>query len=132
MVALFVVVSGLFGATGLSLFGLGVAMAPDDTATGILSMAFGALTTYGAYLFGRAAWRTRRDLVENAPMDAERRSRRSRITTVVMALAVAAVSGAAAQGDTAARAIFVAIAVLAVPLVLAAEFEPTRRSRRRR
>ena len=131
MVALFVVVSVLLGALGLSLVGLGVAMAVEDLATGILGASFGALTLYGAYLFGRAAWRTRRDLIENPPTTAERRSRRRRAGAVVVAIALAAATGVVAESDDVARVFFVIMAVVAIPLILAAEFEPTRRTRRR-
>jgi MFS family permease len=97
-----------------------------ELSAGLLSTAFGVLTCYGAYLFGRASWRTRSAAKVSPPTVADVRSRR---TTVRAAMSVGVVGAAAAifaPGPGAEKVVGAVVVSLGVVVGLAAQTEPKR------
>jgi protein-S-isoprenylcysteine O-methyltransferase Ste14 len=80
---------------------------------------------YGAYLFARVAWRTRRALLFDSP--AERRDIRKRALVSLACLLSVAAGDAVMPAPTLVRVMGALLAVLLLPLVLAREFEPPKR-----
>ena len=77
----------LLGACGLGLAGLGVEMSlENELRAGLLSLVFGLLTLYGAYLFVRASRRTRSEIrgMSVAEVNVRRRKVRTGITLALV------------------------------------------------
>ena len=118
----------MLGAAGSGLVGLGAVMtARGDVGAGLLGVAVGLFVLYGAYLFARAAWRTRRALLSESPAE-RRNTRRQALVSVASLLAVAA-GNAVMPAPTPLRVIGAICAILLLPLVLAREFEPRKKKR---
>jgi hypothetical protein len=91
---------------------------------GSLGIAAGLLTSYGAYSFGRAAVRTRRQLKNHPPTRKERVARRSAVRYIVGFTVYVAVVNVALPVPALLRVVSVITVVLVVPVYLAVEFEP--------
>ena len=127
MVALFVIFGALLGACGVGLVGLGIGMLAEGQGAGVVGIVCGLPVCYGAYLFGRAAFRTRRDLQAHPLKPEQRRSRRARVRFVLVYTVSLIVGAVALPGPTPFRVLMAAFAVLVVPVILAGEFEPPKR-----
>jgi len=133
MVTLFALVAGCLAAAGLYIAGIGVVDGfRSDWGPGILAIWIGAFVTYGAYLFGRAAWRTRRASATHPATAAEKTARHRIVRGLVQfALAQAVfLLGLPLAVPTFVRVISVVGAFLVIPLVLVREFEPAKRRRK--
>lgn len=127
MIFILALFATLLGATGGGLTGLGVAMAGrGEVAPGLLSMAIGVLTAYGAYLFGRAAWRTSRALRGHPE---ERGARRKQTKALIGNVIAIVASCVLAPVPIPARVLGAIGAVLTLPMLLAREIEPPKRKR---
>ena len=125
MPVIFVVFGVMLGSCGLGLTGMGAWMAlSGSVGPEGLGMACGLLVTYGAYLFGRAAVRTRRELTAHPPTPKERTARRSAVRHIVGFSICVVVVSTAAPVPAFLRMVGVVTVVLVVPLFLAVEFEP--------
>ena len=128
VVVVIVLFATMLGAAGGGLVGLGVAMAArGEVGPGILAIVIGLVVSYGAYLFVRAAWRTRRALHAYPVTTDQRNDRRRRVWAIVgYGFAVAAGSVfAPVPGPV--RVLSVVAGLLAIPVLLAVEFEPPKR-----
>jgi hypothetical protein len=116
--------SGLLAACGLSLLALGVwfVWVGGDAAPGLFSCAMGVLVLYGAYLFGRAVWRTRGRQIDG-------RAVRGLLLASLVAYGVLLVSPVQPEVRVVALP---ALILVGIPLALAGEFEPPKRPRRQR
>jgi hypothetical protein len=132
MVAIFLLFGGLLGSAGVALAGAAIVLAArHETGPALLGVALGCFVLYAAYLFGRVAFRVRREALVH-PLTSEATARRRRIARGYLALAVAqAVAVFAVPMPGLVRVVGAIIAILVVPLVLASEFEPWRRERTR-
>src|SRR5689334_25347533 len=128
MIALFAVVALALGACGLGLVGLGVDLAVEGSiGAGLLSGACGALTLYGSYLFGRAAFRTRA-LRRAAPLAPDEVRAHRAIVRYYLGFAAATVIGNFLLPVPLGLRVVASIgAILVVPLLLVYEFEPRKR-----
>ncbi len=124
MIVLFVFFALILAAAGFGMAGLGVVMAVQgEVGAGLFGLVIGALILYGAYLFARVAWRTRRSIqTDTAP--AQQGERRKRIHAVVASVLVLAASSVFMPVPAALRVIGVITALLALPVILARDFEP--------
>ena len=124
VIAVFVVFALLLAGSGFGLVGVGVAVLLRGEVAGLLGLAIGVLILFGAYLFGRVAWRTRRASRELRPGTAGRRKR----ARAMLASAVAMAAGSVFMPfPVPVRVISIIMAFLVLPLLLAFEFEPPKR-----
>jgi hypothetical protein len=130
MVVIFLLFGGFLGAAGVALVGAAIVLvARHDVGPALLGVALGSFVLYGAYLFGRVAFRVRREALMH-PLTPEATASRRRIVRGYLAVAVAqAVALFAVPVPGLVRGVGAVIAILVVPLVLATEFEPRRRER---
>lgn len=125
---LFALVATGLAAFGLGLLGLGaVLVAQGSVAGGSIAAGCGALIAYGSYLFGRAAVRTRAAVRAQTLTATEVRIRRRNVWHVLGYALVVIVSDLALPFPTAVRVIGVVTILLAVPLILAVDFEPPKK-----
>jgi hypothetical protein len=118
------------GAAGLGLIGLGLVMAAHgDLGPAGVGVAVGFLTLFGAYLFGRAALRTHRDLISHPLTREQHRDRRRRVWGAIAWTVAFVTSALFTPIPIAIRVIGAVIGLLALPIYLGLEFEP-RKSRR--
>ena len=122
---------GLFGlflaACGVAIAGSGIDVLVAGDPAGLFGVGCGLPVFYGAYLFGRAAIRVRRDLRARSLTDDERHSRRRKAGFFVVYAASLIASAAALPGAAVPRVVMAIVAILVLPLLLAREFEPPRR-----
>jgi hypothetical protein len=118
------------GAAGLGLIGLGIVMAAHgDLGPAGVGVAVGFLTLFGAYLFGRAALRTHRELISHPPTREQHRERRRRILGAIVWTIAFIASALFTPIPIAVRVIGAVIGLLALPIYLALEFEPRKSGR---
>jgi hypothetical protein len=111
-----------------ALVGLGGVMAVrGEAGPGILAIAIGLVVSYGAYLFMRAAWRTRRALHAHPGTANQRNARRQRAWAIVGYGFLVAAGSVFAPVPVPVRVLSAVGALLVVPAVLAVEFEPPKR-----
>jgi hypothetical protein len=117
VLAVVVLFSVCLAAFGAMLAGVAAwALWTGEFAGVIFAAAMTALVLYGAYLFGRVAWRTRRVTV-----------RGQRVRAILIFALVVAVGALAWPAPTEVRVIGLIVAVISVPVWLAEEFEPPKR-----
>jgi hypothetical protein len=123
VLAALVFASALLAACGLLLLALGVSFSADgDAVPGLFSGAMGVLVLYGAYLFGRAAWRIRRRRIDG-------RAVRALLLASLIGYGVLLVSPVQHEVRVIALS---GLVLIGIPLALAGEFEPPKRPRRQR
>lgn len=121
MIAVFALVTAVFAAAALLLLIVAVGLfAESELLSGALGAGFASLAAYGAYLFGRSAWRTR-----HHP--------RGRILLLLPAVAFAVLTAVRVPGElpTGVRVIFGIGAFIATAVAFAVMFEPSQRRPRR-
>lgn len=106
--------------------------ADGEVGGGLFSAAVAAVTVYGSYVFGRAAWRTRREAIAAPTTEAERGERRAELRTILIGTLVVTAGALAAPIPLEVRVAGGVCAVAVLPLLLAEAFEPPKRARRRR
>jgi hypothetical protein len=127
MVALMALFAALLAACGVGLVGLGIGMSlENELATGSLSVAFGLLTLYGGYLFGRGSWRTRAAI--RGGEVSEVKARRTKVKVGVGFGPLSAVSAIFMPGSGAVTAIFLAWSSLASSSGWPLRLSPEKRS----
>jgi hypothetical protein len=127
VVVLFAIFAAVLASCGVGLSALGVGMLAEGTGAGVIGIICGLPVCYGAYLFGRAAIRTRRDLHTHPP-DADQLQTRRRAVRGVVGYTVAMIVGAVALPAPAAVRVLMAVsALLLMPLILARDFEPRKK-----
>ena len=133
MVSLFALVGFCFAAIAAFLVGQGCVVLTDGhSAAGTLEFCIGLFVSYGAYLFTRAAWRTHRD--STRPRAGDNQAARRRMTRGYLLFGFAQAAFALALPNIvpgAVRVLSAVGAILVIPLLLAHEVEPPKRSKRR-
>lgn len=126
VIVVFALFAVMLGVAGSGLVGLGAVMATrGEVGGGLVGLSMGVLVLYGGYLFTRVAWRTRRALLSDSPV--ERSNIRKRALGSLLYLLVVAAGDAVMPAPTPVRVIGAIGAVLLLPLVLAREFEPPKK-----
>jgi hypothetical protein len=132
MVALFALFAACLAAAGLYLAGIGAVDGyRGDWGTASFAICIGAFVNYGAYLFARAAWRTRRERRTHPATPAEKTTRRRVVRGYLLFALAQAAFAFALPGSVpgGVRVLSVIGVVLVIPLWLAREFEPPKRTR---
>ena len=128
MIVLFAFVGLALSACGLGLVGVGVGLAVEGSVgAGALGLACGLLVSYGGYLFGRAAVRTRRQLHDHPLTPPEARSRRASVKHVLAYTTAVIVGDLVLPVPTGVRVVAAIGALLVVPLILVVDIEPPKR-----
>jgi hypothetical protein len=130
MVWLLALFSATLAACGLGLFGVGVGLAlGNEVAGGLVGIACGTLTVYGAYLFGRASRRTRAEIKSQGPASSEAPARRAGVKLGGGFGLLAAASVALSPIPTAAKVVSLITVALGVFVGVAARIEPPKAPR---
>jgi high-affinity Fe2+/Pb2+ permease len=128
---IFGVFAALLGAVAAYCVGFGVNfLARGELGGGIFGLAVGILVGYGTYLFARAAWRTGREIRRHPLTSPERARRRKRVWSIIGSGIVLVLNSLLMPMPATARVIGVVVALIVLPVVLAVEFEPSKRKRR--
>jgi hypothetical protein len=128
VIVLFAVVAALLGAFGLGFATWGVVLIAEGHAgVGLVGVILGLPPSYGAYLFGRAAVRVRRDLREHPPSEQQESYRRRKVHYYVGYTAAVVIGAVVLPVPAILRVLMVVGALLALPPMLAWEFEPSRK-----
>ena len=128
---LLVLVSAVFGALGLLCLGFGIESAVRGAAFDTsVYVGVSVLCFYPSYLLGRAAVRSRREVIAKPLTPDEAKSRH----TMVNGVLIYTVSGIAAvlfvPYPTEVKVIFAIVSVVAAALVVAQDFEPPKKRSR--
>jgi hypothetical protein len=124
MISLLALISLVLFAVGAYFLAAGTYFLTQDLVVGIAMVTIGPLFLYGAYLFGRSAWRTHRDLAAHPPNEQQRRERRRVSLATGVGVGASAVGGFVAAPDAGVRLILVIGIVIIFGSLLAFEFEP--------
>jgi hypothetical protein len=121
---LFALIGGLLLVQG-TLGVLGVAGA--GVGAGVFEMVVAALPFYGAYLFGRVALRVRRQQNQRPATAVEKGKRRHKVRGLLAFMVVNVVSVLGLPLPGVVKGVVLMTNLVAVPLVLARDFEPPKR-----
>jgi hypothetical protein len=126
VVVLFAIFGALLASCGVGLSALGIGMLVEGNTAGIGGIVCGLPACYGAYLFGRAAIRLRRDLHDHPLSVRQRRTRQGKLRYLLFYTASLIAAAVMMPVPTGVRVLLGVGAVLVVPLFLAREFEPAK------
>jgi hypothetical protein len=127
VVVLFAIFGALLSVCGIGLVAVGVGMMAEGTGAGVALILCGLPVCYGAYLFGRAAIRLRRELHDRPPNTDEKQARRKSVRGVLGYTAAMIAGAIALPAPGAVRVLMAVSAVLVMPVILARDFEPRKR-----